>query len=320
MIQFDNPVTAGVVLVRSAIQSPDYATGTSGWSVNIDGSAEFNNLTIRGEFLGTQFILNADGAFFYDSAPALNHLTFSIASDQGTDPVGNAYIPGFVAYDVGSHTGPIEYIQMIQGTIFIGDISGGVFQSQSDAATFGSSVQRAFMNSGLDTSIPANTDQACFDLLCGIANAVSGGASTPYAILWDFSIANSPVDFYLSGSVLHVDNNGNRATWQVPALGTNYNLTGTNGLTTIRFRRTENNRVRVYGAFNVATAGVQSLFTVPVGYRPALQGYLTGGTANAATPVTMAFKMSVAGVVTPSASLSTGVWYINDEIEIGDIP
>jgi hypothetical protein len=46
---FNNPVVGGLALIRKAIRSPDYQAGTEGWSVNQDGSAEFNDITVRGE-------------------------------------------------------------------------------------------------------------------------------------------------------------------------------------------------------------------------------------------------------------------------------
>lgn len=45
---FKNAVVAGVKLIREAIQSPNYVTGVSGWTINKDGSAEFSNATLRG--------------------------------------------------------------------------------------------------------------------------------------------------------------------------------------------------------------------------------------------------------------------------------
>jgi hypothetical protein len=46
-VTFTNPVVGGTILVRPAIQSPDYSPGVSGWSINIDGTAEFSDLVIR---------------------------------------------------------------------------------------------------------------------------------------------------------------------------------------------------------------------------------------------------------------------------------
>lgn len=45
---FKNYLVAGTTLKREAIQSPNYATGSAGWTINRDGSAEFNNAVFRG--------------------------------------------------------------------------------------------------------------------------------------------------------------------------------------------------------------------------------------------------------------------------------
>lgn len=62
---FTNPIVAGTTLVRSAIRSPDYVTGVSGWAINRDGTAEFNELTARGTLLvqgddGSKIVAYAD--------------------------------------------------------------------------------------------------------------------------------------------------------------------------------------------------------------------------------------------------------------------
>jgi hypothetical protein len=47
-VPFTNPLVAGLTLIRTAIRSPDYVAGVSGWAINKDGSCEFNNATVRG--------------------------------------------------------------------------------------------------------------------------------------------------------------------------------------------------------------------------------------------------------------------------------
>ena len=81
------------------LRSPNYLIGVSGWTINQDGSAEFNNLTIRGTFKGTNFIINSSGAFFYSGTPALGNLVTSIAPAAGTDQFGNPFKAGTVSYD-----------------------------------------------------------------------------------------------------------------------------------------------------------------------------------------------------------------------------
>ncbi|MCA1839939.1 MAG: H-type lectin domain-containing protein [Actinobacteria bacterium] len=45
---FSNPIVGGTTLIRPAIQSPNFTAGSAGWSINKDGSAEFNDITVRG--------------------------------------------------------------------------------------------------------------------------------------------------------------------------------------------------------------------------------------------------------------------------------
>jgi len=68
---FSNSILGGAAaLTRPAIKSPNFVHNVSGWSINKDGSAEFNNLTARGtitatEFDGTDFYIASNGMFFY---------------------------------------------------------------------------------------------------------------------------------------------------------------------------------------------------------------------------------------------------------------
>lgn len=48
---FDNPIVAGTSLIIPAINSPNYITGVTGWSINADGTVEFNSGTFRGSVL-----------------------------------------------------------------------------------------------------------------------------------------------------------------------------------------------------------------------------------------------------------------------------
>lgn len=53
---FANPIVgAGGELVREAIRSNNYVAGTSGWIIRADGTAEFQDVVIRGTltFVGT---------------------------------------------------------------------------------------------------------------------------------------------------------------------------------------------------------------------------------------------------------------------------
>lgn len=59
-MQFVDELAAGVVLIRPALQSPDYVAGAAGWAVKVDGSAEFNNITIRGQGTSDPLVVGDD--------------------------------------------------------------------------------------------------------------------------------------------------------------------------------------------------------------------------------------------------------------------
>src|SRR5579884_2057320 len=83
-------------LVITSVQSPGYVEGATGWQIRKDGSAEFNNLTIRGQFNGTDFEITQAGLFLYDGTPGLGNLIGSWTSSPGVDDHGNGYDPGLI--------------------------------------------------------------------------------------------------------------------------------------------------------------------------------------------------------------------------------
>ena len=117
-----DPVVGGTVLRRPAMQSPNYVAGVSGWTINADGSAEFNDVTIRGSIEGTDYAITAAGMFSYSAAPAAGNLTGSAGvSAVGTDAYGNHYLPGQASYEAATATA-------VQGGIvawYTGSLSGG---------------------------------------------------------------------------------------------------------------------------------------------------------------------------------------------------
>lgn len=91
----------GAILIE-ALKTPNYVAGVSGWTINRDGSAEFNNLSLRGTFSGTDYVINSSGEFFYSGVPALGDLAISLAIAAGNDSFTNPYIAGLVLYGPGN--------------------------------------------------------------------------------------------------------------------------------------------------------------------------------------------------------------------------
>lgn len=144
----ENPVVGGNVLRRQAIESPNYVPGVSGWTIKQDGSAEFNNLTLRGTFNGTNYVINSAGAFFYSPSEAAGNLINSITNSSGTDPFGNNYLTGSASY------GGNQATTSVNGVLFFytGSLAGGWVQQgsiQADTSNAGQiDVQGAEQVSG----------------------------------------------------------------------------------------------------------------------------------------------------------------------------
>ena len=89
-------------MIIDSFQSPDFETGVSGWQVGKDGSAEFNNVTVRGTVESGRFIGTGEGLEFilYSGVPAANNVIASSCSAAAVDSEGNAILAGSVVYDL----------------------------------------------------------------------------------------------------------------------------------------------------------------------------------------------------------------------------
>lgn len=100
-VPFRNSILAGTNLVRPAINSPLFQTGVQGWSINKDGSAEFNDVTIRGSLVVT------------GNAQSSNYLAGSAGWQLRTD--GTAEFNGNVDMLSAVITGDIESANYLAG-------------------------------------------------------------------------------------------------------------------------------------------------------------------------------------------------------------
>lgn len=113
---FRNPLfAADGTLAVDSISSPSYQTGVTGWTINKDGTAEFNSLTVRGKIIVQS---NPQGIFVYNGTPALGNLVASMTPGFGTDSYGNSYIGGVASYNSGT-----QALQLIGGTLIFTDQS-----------------------------------------------------------------------------------------------------------------------------------------------------------------------------------------------------
>ncbi len=98
---FNNPIIGGGGgLVYPSIHSPNFQHNATGWSVNKDGSAEFNNVIVRGTITAGHFIGTGTGleVVIYSGIPAAGNLLASMVSSQTVDTFGNSILEGLAVY------------------------------------------------------------------------------------------------------------------------------------------------------------------------------------------------------------------------------
>lgn len=186
-----DPVVGSTILRRPAIQSPNYAAGSSGWTINQDGSAEFNNLTIRGVFAGTDFTINSSGAFFYSGTPAAGNLIASVATVAGVDGFGNNYLAGVASYQASfaSQVGG-GFVVFYHGSLAGGWTQGGQIETTStgglvlDTGSGSCTITGALSVNGSGSTASGsltdgtiNGSSSTAGLTNGTINGTSGGAS-----------------------------------------------------------------------------------------------------------------------------------------------
>lgn len=268
---FGNPTVGGIALRKPAIRSPNYVAGSAGWTINIDGSAEFNNLTIRGTFNGTDFVVNSSGLFVYSGTPASGNLIASIAAAAGTDAYGNAYPQGICALNYAGAT----FVQLLNGALAAGGIVSGAADT-TNAAAFAyvlGGTGKPFLHIASPLYPTGGyTDPALLLLQPGFPNTGLGGANRPIAILID-DAATSAADLNLSGAAIKTSLDGATPyAWQTPSYATGFaggGYSGTN-YAPLQYRLdAEDNLVVVGTCHNTASvSNAPTVFTLPTAYRP----------------------------------------------------
>lgn len=245
---FANSIIGGAAaLIRAAIRSPNYVTGTAGWTINKDGSAEFNNLVVRGTFDGTDFEVNSSGIFIYSGVPALGNLIGSIASAAGTDAHGNPYLDGVCSY------GTSGVVQLTQGRLEQGPsqtaVGGGLA-----ASTDGSVAGKMIIDSGLVSG--GDADAALI-----LESNLASGAGTVCLVSAATTIVKGPVVAQLPGS-----SPATAETWH--SLGAYPSGTTTRG----QYRLTSEGKLELDINLTGTPASGTSSFpnTMPASYQPAV--------------------------------------------------
>jgi len=200
-MEFGNPVIGLEELIRSAIRSKNFLTGVSGWRIARDGSAEFNNVIIRGG------IIISGSALYYSGAPAFGSLVASISAAASTDVFGNGYLQGFTTYDHSFNS----YANLNGNLLSFGLLAANIPVLTGVATLAGGGGGLDIISQG----VPGVPDGAKFSFAAGLNNIapVNGSNQAPNVVIKDIN-NSSHVQLRLSGAATYAD-----AT--LPGLGNN---------------------------------------------------------------------------------------------------
>lgn len=280
---FGNPIAGGGgSLIRPSLHSPDFATGSTGWSINKDGTAEFNGVTIRGTIIlgnGTTntIILDnvRDAIFVYDNA---GKLTDSISPSSGIDAFGNAYTAGIVSY---LSTNLSVFSKLIAGNLFlttgdVGDKGFKIFSTGADGGGgTGPSADQPFVafvsptNAGSPTPITSQIEMIGEDAPQARSPMIrmrQAGILTDMDVLIQGTLKYSAPGATNWAETWHrVNATGGAA----PAFNVNWANSG-GAFGNVSYLRTADGCVKLAGVcqYTGAAAAPQTIFTIPAGYRP----------------------------------------------------
>lgn len=216
MSGFSNPVVgAGGALVRSSEHSPNYVAGTTGWTINQDGSAEFNSLTVRGTFKGTNFEINTSGIFLYSGTPAAGNLIGSDASIAGTDRFGNTY-PAGVMTQVNVANTPTYRTSLFNNQLIFNYISATLFRQTGQL--FASEPLNAAKGPQIVLESPSDNSTSSDISALILYGTSQDGTFPPQALLAGYvngSNTQMAIDFVVNGNMFATDpaTNNTKEPW-----------------------------------------------------------------------------------------------------------
>lgn len=340
---FNNPLTGlNGSLIYPQIKSPDFNLGAqTGWAILKNGNAYFFNVVATGTitataFIGTDFVINSSGEFFYSGTPANGNLILSLANTSGTDAQGNTYVAGLGIYTASTNIGSwnatgfkiLNTASSLNGTLSVTpngttgispvlSLNTGENVS-STTAHIEAQYQGALSADALSFVGPVTTaDADASQILLSIIGAAAGApGSATGQFLWRDTPSGQSVLGQWDNNGFHIymgSINGVQPgtgtppiaeTWHTAALTASFTNNGAADAPP-RYRIEpvgSGSVVRLDGTVVVnvaAVPGATTMFTLPVGYRPATRKRFTGDTNFVGATVGMTLvQVASTGVVT----------------------
>jgi hypothetical protein len=314
---FNNSLTGeNGSLIYQQIKSPNFSlSGQTGWAILKNGNAYFFNVTATGEitateFVGVNFIIDSAGIFFYSGTPAAGNLLIAMANVAGSDAFGNSYAQGLnflmggkqlVVGETGGN--PLIYA----GTGNANIMNSGALQAIGVGAGNAEYDEWQLLGPQDKTQLDSVVLQMLSSSQDGTTRAIAqlfyeDSTGTPHSYLK----VNSAGAIIPAGSITAVQpGTGTPATpavgetWHTAALVNSFTSSVSDQVPRYRLEGVGGGIVRldgtVYTTVGTAEPAGTTMFTLPVGYRPAsirrrfvgltnAVGYAAGGTVIMVNP------------------------------------
>lgn len=173
----NNLINASNELIRSAMESPNYVPGVSGWAIRADGSAEFNSITLPGSATGITVTFAAivpsnpkTGDVWYDTSNGL-------LAHQWNGSAWISYQIGTPAIANGSITGPLL------GPLVTARSLGGITTTISSTVPSNPVTGDVWINSGNGYQLEQWNGTAWTPIVWNATNVIAAGTVTATQIM-----------------------------------------------------------------------------------------------------------------------------------------
>lgn len=227
---FGNPIVGDEDLIRSGIRSPGYVAGVSGWRIAQDGSAEFNNVTVRGTLAAgsiTGDLVLAGGRFLSDTVNPRWIIDTSSTGGLGSNPT----IRGIASS--GAESGRFESRAAGLGLIYN---TGGIHDFNAGGVHIGDGLRVGSGGGGIPP--PAGQIATSGTVSCGadvvinqLANLYLRGIDPAHRIVVPAVASAFSTTFAVDGPCVVGYNNwifvtGNNAHWQAAVWANGFSVFG----------------------------------------------------------------------------------------------
>lgn len=336
---FSDPVVGGQgALIRSEIKSPNFSMAPQqGWAILKTGIAYFFDIVATGSitansFDGTDFVINSNGAFFYNGTPANGNLILALASVAGVDGFGNSYGSGFTA----GAPGNVEQIRfgVLGGSplmFFLSAIGTALNNaalmlniSGIGSATYDTLVVKSSQDNTFNDYVAINLNGSSHDgtsQISSLADAYVDTSGTPHfyrSMSFNGNSITGTLTAITPGTGISRSNVATPETWHLATLGTGFTTSGSDQAPRYRAEGIAGGIARLDGtaAANATDVSGSTIFVLPVGYRPTTfrrrfasitnaAGYAAGGTS---------IMINTSGAVTTGLASASGNQFCMDGI------